>query len=155
AVVVKQDGGLGPRADLPGMLEISNLGLREGPATIEVRARDDFWRPLKLPEKVVATWPVTIDLTPPKIEVLGSTGYYSPGGVALVAFRVEGAVKSDVKVGDTVFPSFPIGAAERGARIALLALPYDYAGAALAISAIDEVGNSAQRGIPGELKPRR
>ena len=155
AVVVRQDGALGRRAELPAMLEISNIGLREGPATIEVRARDDFWRPLRLPERVVASWPVSIDLTPPKIEVLASTGYYSPGGVSLVAFRVDGAVKSDVKVGDVAFPSFAIGPAERGARVALLALPYDYSGAALAISAVDEAGNVASRGIPGELKPRR
>jgi peptidase M23-like protein len=155
AVVVRQDGAMGRRAELPAMLEISNVGLREGPATIEVRARDDFWRPLKLPERVVATWPVSIDLTPPKIEVLASTGYYSPGGVALVAFRVEGAAKSDVKVGEAAFPSFAMGPSERGARVALLALPYDYSGAALAISAVDEAGNVASRGIPGELKPRR
>jgi murein DD-endopeptidase MepM/ murein hydrolase activator NlpD len=155
AVVVKQDGPFGRRAELPTTLEIANIGLREGPATIEVRARDDFWRPIKFPEKVVASWPVTIDLTPPKIEVLASTGYYSPGGVSLVAFRVDGATKADVKVGDTVFPSFAAGEAGRGARVALLALPYDYNGAALAITAVDEAGNSATRGIPGELKPRR
>jgi len=76
AVVVRQDGALGRRVALPATLEVSNLGLREGPATIEVRARDDFWRPLRMPERVVATWPVTIDLTPPKIEVLAATGYY-------------------------------------------------------------------------------
>jgi murein DD-endopeptidase MepM/ murein hydrolase activator NlpD len=155
AVVVKQDGNLGPRVTLPTTIEISNVGLREGPATIEVRARDDFWRPLKLPEKVVASWPVTIDLTPPKIEVLASTGYYSPGGASLVAFRVEGANKADVKVGDVAFPSFPSGDPARGARVALLALPYDYSGAALSISAVDEAGNVATRGIPGELKPRK
>jgi murein DD-endopeptidase MepM/ murein hydrolase activator NlpD len=120
-----------------------------------VRARDDFWRPIKLPEKVVANWPVTIDLTPPKIEVLAATGYYSPGGVALVAFKVDGATRADVRVGDTVFPSFAAGDAGRGARVALLALPYDYNGAALSITAVDEAGNSATRGIPGELKPRR
>ena len=155
AVVLKQDTTLGPRAELPATLDIANVGLREGPATIEVRARDDFWRPLKLPEKVVASWPVTVDLTPPKIEVLASTGYYSPGGVSLVAFRVEGAAKSEVKVGDVAFPSFPAGDAGRGARVALLALPYDYNGAALAISAADEAGNAATRGIPGELKARK
>jgi murein DD-endopeptidase MepM/ murein hydrolase activator NlpD len=155
AVVIRQDGKLGRRVELPATLEIASLGLREGPATIEVRARDDFWRPLKMPERVVGSWPITIDLTPPKIEVLASTGYYSPGGVSLVAFRVEGAVKSDVKVGETAFPSFPMGDAARGTRVALLALPYDYNGAALAISAIDEAGNVASRGIPGELKPRK
>jgi murein DD-endopeptidase MepM/ murein hydrolase activator NlpD len=155
AVVLKQDSVLGRRAELPATLEIANVGLREGPATIEVRARDDFWRPLKLPEKVVASWPVTIDLTPPKIEVLASTGYYSPGGVSLVAFRVDGAAKAEVKVGDVAFPSFAAGDAARGARVALLALPYDYNGGALAISATDEAGNAASRGIPGELKPRK
>jgi murein DD-endopeptidase MepM/ murein hydrolase activator NlpD len=155
AVVAKQDAVLGRRAEFPATLDIANLGLREGPATIEVRARDDFWRPLKFPEKVVASWPVTVDLTPPKIEVLASTGYYSPGGVSLVAFRVDGAAKADVKVGDRAFPSFPTGDPARGARVALLALPYDYNGAALAISAVDEAGNAATRGIPGELKPRR
>jgi len=155
AVVVKQDGKLGPRAELPATLEVASLGLREGPATVEVRARDDFWRPLKLPERVVATWPVTIDLTPPKIDVFASTGYYSPGGVSLVAFRVEGATRSDVKLGDRVFPSFPMGDAARGARVALVALPYNYEGAALAISAVDEAGNVASRGIGGELKPRK
>ena len=155
AVVVRQDGTIGRRAELPAMLEVSNAGLREGPATIEVRARDDYWRPLTMPERVVASWPVSIDLTPPKIEVLASTGYYSPGGVSLVAFRVDGAARSEVKVGDVAFPSFAIGPAERGTRVALLALPYDYNGAALAISAVDDAGNVASRGIPGELKPRR
>jgi murein DD-endopeptidase MepM/ murein hydrolase activator NlpD len=155
AVVVKRDGALGTRAELPATLEISNLGLREGPATIEVRSRDDFWRPMRQPERVIASWPVAIDLTPPKIEVLSSTGYYSPGGVSLVAFRVDGATKADVKVGDIAFPSFAVGDAARGVRVAFLALPHDYNGAALAITAVDETGNSASRGIPGELKPRK
>jgi murein DD-endopeptidase MepM/ murein hydrolase activator NlpD len=155
AVVAKQDGTLGRRVEVPANVEISAAGLREGPATIEVRARDDFWRPLRLSERVVASWPVTIDLTPPKIEVLSSTGYYSPGGASIVAFRVDGAGKAEVKVGATAFPSFPIGPPERGARVALLALPYNYDGAALSISAVDEAGNAASRGIPGELKMRR
>ena len=155
AVLAKKDEPLGHRAELPLTLETASAGLREGPATIEVRARDDFWRPLKLPEKVVASWPVTIDLTPPKIEILASTGYYSPGGVSLVAFRVDGAAKAEVKVGDRTFPSFVSGDAARGARVALLALPYDYNGTALAISAVDEAGNAAARGIPGVLKPRK
>ena len=155
AVVVKQDGPLGPRAEIPAALEVANLGLREGPATIEVRARDDYWRPIKMQQREVASWPVVIDLTPPKIEVLSSTGYYSPGGVSLVAFRVEGATKAEVKVGDVAFPSFGLGDASKGVRVALLALPYDYSGAALAISAVDETGNTASRGIPGELKARK
>jgi murein DD-endopeptidase MepM/ murein hydrolase activator NlpD len=154
--VAKLDAPGGRRADLPVTIEASALGLREGPATLEVRARDDFWRPLRLDDRPIATIPVTIDLTPPKVEVLGSTQYVSNGGVALVAFRVEGATRAMLSVGSVAVPSFPSGPAERGARVALVALPYDYPrGTPLAIRAEDEAGNVTTRSVPFELKPRR
>jgi hypothetical protein len=36
-------------------------GLREGAATLEVKARDGFWRPFKRGDRLVASMPVTID----------------------------------------------------------------------------------------------
>lgn len=155
AVVVKREAPAGERLELPVTVESATLGLKEGPATLEVWARDDFWRPLRLGNRALFSAPVTVDLTPPKIEVLASTRYISPGGVSLVAFRLADAPRADVRVGARVFPSFPYGPAERSARVALLALPYDYAaGTPMTITAQDEAGNTATRGIPGELKPR-
>ena len=146
---------LGPRVSLPIAIQPAALGLKEGPATIEAWGADDFWRPLKPGDRALASVPVTIDLTPPKLEVLAATRYISPGGAVLVAFRAPDAARVDVNVGPRVFPSFPYGPAERGARIALVALPYDFvAGTPLTVTARDEAGNTATRGLPVELKPR-
>ncbi len=155
-VVAKQEGAFGRRVEIPVTLESAVLGLREGGAAVEVWARDDFWRPLRLDDRAVASYPVTVDLTPPKIEILASTRYVSPGGSGLVAFRVTGAVRTSVTAGKLVLPSFAWGPAERGARVAMIALPWDFEPSApLAITAEDEAGNVASRGIPVEFKPRR
>jgi murein DD-endopeptidase MepM/ murein hydrolase activator NlpD len=153
--VFKQDAALGPRAEVPVTFETAALGLREGPATVEVWARDDFWRPLRQADRAIASAPVTIDLTPPKLEILAATRYVSPGGAALVAFRVDGAVRTDVAVGTRVFPSYAYGPPDKHARVALIALPPDFTAATpLAITARDEAGNVASRAVPSELKPR-
>jgi hypothetical protein len=153
--VFKQDTALGARAEVPVAFDTTAVGLREGPATLEVFSRDDFWRPLRPKERASASVPVTIDLTPPKLEILGATRYISPGGAALVAFRVADAARTDVTVGTRAFPSHPYGPPEKNARIALIALPYDFTSATpMAVTARDEAGNVASRGVPGELKPR-
>jgi murein DD-endopeptidase MepM/ murein hydrolase activator NlpD len=154
-VVVKRDAPAGQRLELPLTVDSAALGLKEGAATLEVWARDDFWRPLRPGDRALFSAPVTVDLTPPKVEVLAATRYVSPGGVSLVAFRLADAPRADVRVGTRVFPSFPYGPAERSARVALVALPFDYAGGTpMTITAQDEAGNTTTRGIPGELKPR-
>jgi murein DD-endopeptidase MepM/ murein hydrolase activator NlpD len=156
ATVAKQEGTLGRRVEIPVVVESGALGLREGAATLEVWARDDFWRPLRREDRAIAGYPVTIDLTPPKIELLAATHYLSAGGSGLVAFRVTGAAKTDVSAGPLAFPSFAYGPEDRGARIALIALPWDFDPAtSLAIRASDEAGNTAARGIPAEVKPRK
>jgi murein DD-endopeptidase MepM/ murein hydrolase activator NlpD len=152
--VFKQDG-LGPRADVPVSFETAAVGLREGNATIEVWSRDDFWRPLRGTPRPVTSQPVTIDLTPPKLEILGATRYISPGGAALVAFRVDDAERTDVTVGTRAFPSHPYGPVDKHARVALIALPADFSSnTPMAITARDEAGNVTSRGVPAELKPR-
>ncbi|MEK7384873.1 MAG: M23 family metallopeptidase, partial [candidate division NC10 bacterium] len=142
------------RVDADSLAEGQTVGVDS--TTLEVWARDDFWRPLRFDERALASYPVTVDLTPPKVEVLAATQYLSPGGSGLVAFRVTGAARATVSAGGREVPSFAFGPAERGTRVALIALPYDVApGAPLTISATDEAGNTASRGIPSELRPRR
>ncbi len=154
--VTKLAAPIGREGQLPVTIEASALGLHEGAATIEVRARDDFWRPLRLDDRPVATFPITIDLTPPKVEILGASHYVSNGGVGIVLFRVQGASKAEIGVGTTTFDSFPIGPPDKAVRVALLALPYDYVpGTPIAIHAVDEAGNETTRGIPFELKLRK
>jgi murein DD-endopeptidase MepM/ murein hydrolase activator NlpD len=140
---------------LPVRIESAALGLKEGGATLEVWGSDDFWRPWRPKETALLSQPVTIDLTPPRVEILSSTRYVSPGGAVMIAFRAGEAAHIDVSVGPRVFPSFPYGPADKGARVALIALPYDFAaGTPLAVTARDEAGNVATRTVPAELKPR-
>jgi len=154
--VATKESGLGRRVEIPVVVDSAALGLREGSATIEVWARDTFWRPIRRDDRAIAGYPVTVDLTPPKVELLASTRYLSPGGSGLVAFRVSGAARTDVLAGATAFPSFAFGPADKGARIALLALPWDFdAATPIQIRATDEAGNIASRGIPAEIRPRK
>ncbi|HEY2995445.1 MAG TPA: M23 family metallopeptidase [Methylomirabilota bacterium] len=154
--VVKAEGALGSRVQLPVTVESAALGLKEGGATLEIWGSDDFWRPMRPHERAIVSQPVTIDLTPPRLEILASTRYVSPGGAVLVAFKAGDASHVDVTVGKRAFPSFAYGPPDRGARVALIALPYDYdAGTPLGVMARDEAGNTAARGVPVELKPRK
>jgi hypothetical protein len=155
-VLAKKDTPLGPRADLGVTIESAALGLREGPATLEVWARDDFWRPLKFRERAVVSAPLTVDLTPPKVELVSSTQYLSPGGAGLIVYRVSGAARESVVLGSARFPGTPMGRPEQGTRVALVALPFDWTSATpLSVTAEDEAGNVTTRGIPAEIKPRR
>jgi murein DD-endopeptidase MepM/ murein hydrolase activator NlpD len=153
AVALKQAGTLGRRVEVAATVESATLGLREGSATLEAWARDDFWRPLRPSPRAAASFPVTIDLTPPRIDLVASTQYLAPGGVGVVVFRVGDAARSEVRVGAVSFPSFAAGNQN---RVALVALPYDYAASTpLQLTAEDEAGNAASRGIPVEILPRR
>jgi murein DD-endopeptidase MepM/ murein hydrolase activator NlpD len=153
--VATVEGAGRARVELPVTIESAALGLKEGGATLEVWSSDDFWRPLGTTNAALLSQPVTIDLTAPRVEVLSSTRYVSPGGAVMIAFRAADAARIDVSVGPKVFPSFPYGPADRAARVALIALPYDFApGTPLAVTAHDEAGNVSTRTVPAELKPR-
>jgi len=153
--LAKSESTVGPRLQMPVIVESAALGLKEGGATLEVVASDDFWRPLRVKETALISQPITIDLTPPRVEILSSTRYVSPGGAVLIAFRAPDASRVDVSVGSRIFPSFAYGPADKGARVALIALPWDFtAGTPVAVTARDEANNVATRAVPAELKPR-
>src|SRR6058998_3377609 len=61
-VVAKREGALGRRVEIPVVLESATLGLREGGASVDVWARDDFWRPLRRHDR-----PVVPTERPPEI----------------------------------------------------------------------------------------
>lgn len=135
-------------------LTLNATALREGSATLEVWARDDFWRPLGAPPGPAVRVPVTVDLTPPRLEVLAATPYVAPGGAGLVVLKVEGATRVETRVGSLAFPTYPLGAGST--RVGLFALPWDADPAApLAVTAVDEAGNTASRALGATVLPRR
>ncbi|MBI2553414.1 MAG: peptidoglycan DD-metalloendopeptidase family protein [Candidatus Rokubacteria bacterium] len=132
------------------------LGLREGGATLEVYARDGFWRPIRVDDRPILTQPVTLDLTPPTLDLLSATQYLAQGGGGLVVYRTKGATRSGVNVGGIFFPGFAVGPADAGTHVAMVAVPYDFPVASpIVLSAQDEAGNGVSRSLSSEIKPRK
>ncbi|HEY7867904.1 MAG TPA: M23 family metallopeptidase, partial [Methylomirabilota bacterium] len=132
------------------------LGLREGAANLEVRARDGFWRPIRVDDRMIANVPITLDFTPPTLEVLASTRYLSRGGGALVAARARGAARVGVNVGDLFFPGFPAGAPDTGLHAVLYAVPWNLPpNSPVTVSAQDEAGNAVSRALAVDIRPRK
>ena len=88
------------------------LGLREGAATLEVRARDGFWRPDPRGRPPIRSVPVMLDFTPPTLEILASTRYLAQRRRRARALRAKGASRVGVNVGGMFFPGFAAGAPE-------------------------------------------
>jgi murein DD-endopeptidase MepM/ murein hydrolase activator NlpD len=153
-VVVAKQEGRAPRVEVGLTLEPGAQGLREGAATLEVWARDDFWRPFGRTDRAAASYQVTVDITPPKLEPVAATPYVAPGGAGLVVFRAADAARADTRVGNAAFPTFALGPA--GTRVGFFALAPDHAaGTPIAITAQDEAGNAASRAVALELLPRK
>ncbi|MBI4609644.1 MAG: M23 family metallopeptidase [Candidatus Rokubacteria bacterium] len=138
------------------VVEGKSPGLRDGSATLEVFARDGFWRPLRVGDRPIIVQPITLDLTPPTLEVLSATQYLAQGGGGVVAFRSKGAKRAGVNAGGIFFPGYPVGESEGAVHVALIAIPYTSpATTPLLVTAADEAGNVASRSAPSQIKPRR
>jgi murein DD-endopeptidase MepM/ murein hydrolase activator NlpD len=152
-VIGRHEGRPAPRVDLAATF-VQAPGMQEGAGTLEVWAADDFWRPRGHTSRATASFPVVVDFTPPKLELVAATPYVAPGGAGLVVLRAGDAVRAETRVGTLAFPTFAVGNA--GIRIGLFALPHDFTrGTALTVAAQDEAGNTATRGVGTELLPRR
>lgn len=152
-MAVARQSAPAPRIELAATFD-APADLREGAATLEVWARDDWWRPLTPTRRPLLSAPVTVDFTPPKLEVLTVTPYVAPGGAGIVVFRAGGASRAEVRVGDLAFPAFALGPA--GTHVGFFALPHNFARrTGLVLIAEDEARNSTSRGIATEVLARR
>ena len=157
-VIVRQAFTGAPTNDQRVALQVTGatLGLREGAATLEVLARDGFWRPIRVDDRPILTAPVMLDFTPPSLEVVAATRYWAQGGGGLVVLRSKGASRVAVTVGGLTFRAYPAGPAESNLFADLVALPWNYeAGTPITAVAQDEAGNVTSRAVAVEVKARR
>src|SRR2546427_9562421 len=130
-VVLTKQAFTGPESSAQRVELVINggtLGLREGGAVLEVRARDGFWRPIRVDDKPVASIPVTLDFTPPSVEVVSATRYWAKGGGGLVVVRSRGGSRVAVGVGPPSFRAAPPGPADAKLPLPTRPLPPDYQG---------------------------
>jgi len=145
-------------------LRLSDLApreeLREGPFTLEMRARDHaslgLWS-----RETVEEQEFRLDRTPPRIEVLSNQHYIRQGGSAAVRYRVSEQIDSSgVQVGDRIYAGYPVPSHEEGVYVCLFALGHDQDRAtAMTVWAQDPAGNRGRenfwkRIFPGRFRKR-
>jgi murein DD-endopeptidase MepM/ murein hydrolase activator NlpD len=138
----------------PVTLDAALLKLAEGPAELEIEARDTLWRP-RPPKGPRLVHRFTVDLTPPKLELKTATGYIKHAGAGIVVYRPEGAARSGVRVGTEFFPGVAGLAQDAAVHVALFVVPYSGPEVAPAVVAVDEAGNERVIGVPVTFLPVR
>lgn len=129
-------------------------GVTEGPAVLRVSARDrSLWSFFRGNNTVIEK-NVTIDLTPPTLELIADDAYINFGGSGFVVYKTSAdTAVSGVKVGKHFFPGYKGPAKDRAAQVAFFAHPYDTPEKEKAVLvATDKAGNSRQIALSYTLK---
>ena len=130
-------------------------GLKEGTAVLRVTARDaSLWNLFRGNETVIQK-NLTIDITPPTLELIADDRYINFGGAGAIVYKPSAdTVTSGVKVGDYFFPGFKGQiAGQPDYFLALFAHPYNVPAETRAtLVATDKAGNSRQMTLVYELK---
>ena len=130
-------------------------GVKEGPAVLRVVARDaSLWNLFKGNEAVIEK-DLTIDVTPPSIELVADDRYINFGGVGVIVYKASAdTATSGVRIGAYFFPGFPgqiNGHPDH--YLALFAHPYNApADAKAQLVATDKAGNTREMPLAYELK---
>jgi murein DD-endopeptidase MepM/ murein hydrolase activator NlpD len=127
-------------------------GVKEGPAVLRITARDaSLWRG----NEAVLEKNVTIDITPPALELIADDRYVNFGGVGVIVYKAAAdTASSGVKIGDYFFPGFPGQVKSHPDHLlAFFAHPYDAPPEARpTLAATDKAGNTREMRLAYELK---
>ena len=130
-------------------------GVKEGPAALRVVARDAS---LFRGNETLLQRQLTIDVTPPTIDLVADDRYVNFGGVGAIAYQASAdTVTSGVKIGGYFFSGFRGVIKDHPDRyFVLFAHPYDAPpNAKAALVATDKAGNSREMPLVYELKDVR
>ena len=138
-------GAVGPLEDTRTVnFDLQKEGFSDGPMTITVEASDFSMRDWFTGNKAVATKEVIVDTIPPKIQILHSEKYISPGGTGIAIYRLSDKDSNHgVSVNGRFNPGFLIGDGRDDIYISFFGLPYDTDRLeTLNVSATDLAGNN-------------
>jgi len=130
-------------------------GVKEGPAVLRISARDgSLWNFFHGNETVVQKT-LTIDITPPTVELIADDRYVNFGGVGVIVYKPSAdTLTSGVRIGAYFFPGFQGQIKVHSDHfIALFAHPYNVpADAKAVLVATDKAGNTKEMPLVYELK---
>jgi murein DD-endopeptidase MepM/ murein hydrolase activator NlpD len=130
-------------------------GVKEGPAVLRVSARDrSLWNLFRGNETTIQK-NITIDITPPTLELIADDRYVNFGGVGLIVYKPSpDTVKSGVKIGSYFFPGYKGQIKDHVDHyVAFFAHPYNVGEDQKAmLTATDKAGNTREMRLVYELK---
>ena len=137
------------------LLSAKVAGLKEGPAVLRVTARDRSLWGFFRGNEIVVQKNVTIDITPPTLELMADDRYVNFGGVGMVVYKPSpDTITTGVKIGKYFFPGYKNQIkAHPDHYIVLFAHPYNVAeNERASLVATDKAGNERQMRLVYELK---
>ena len=145
-----------PVREMKVVVDLSKLAVvKEGRAVLRVSARDgSLWKFFGGNETVFQK-ELTIDRTPPTVELIADDRYINLGGVGAIVYKASAdTVSSGVRIANYFFPGYPGQIKDHPDRFfALFAHPYNVAaGAKAALIATDKAGNTRELPFVYELK---
>lgn len=144
-----------PEKTIAVALSSKLAGIKEGPAVLKVSARDgSLWNFFRGNETVFEK-NITIDTTPPTLELIADDRYINFGGVGAIVYKPSAdTVTSGVRIGGYFFPGYQGQIKGRPDHfIALFAHPYNVPVDAKAmLVATDKAGNTREMPLVYELK---
>jgi len=134
-------------------LDPKELGIKDGPAELIIRAEDRSKLKLFVGNRTNISKKVKLDLTAPKAELISSEHNLNHGGSGLVIYRAsEDTSKSGVMAGGYFFPGNKGHFKDPNVYMSFFAYPFDLSSEqGLSIVARDEAGNSKVIIIPHKL----
>jgi murein DD-endopeptidase MepM/ murein hydrolase activator NlpD len=129
-------------------------GVKEGPAVLRVSAKDRSWWRFFRGNETIIQKNITIDITPPTLELIADDAYINFGGCGLIVYKTSAdTVSSGVKIGSYFFPGYKGQTKDPSAYIAFFAQPYNVPEDEKAVLvASDKAGNTRQLRLAYTLK---
>jgi hypothetical protein len=130
-------------------------GVKEGPVVLRITARDASLSHFFKGNETSLERSVTIDVTPPTLELIADDRYINFGGVGAIVYKPSAdALTSGVRIGAYFFPGFPGQVKGHPDHfIALFAHPYNVPPSTKAVlTATDKAGNTRDVPLVYELK---
>jgi murein DD-endopeptidase MepM/ murein hydrolase activator NlpD len=130
-------------------------GLKEGPAVLRISARDRSLWSFFRGNEISLQKSVTIDITPPTLELIADDRYVNFGGVGAIVYKTSAdTVTTGIKIGSYFFPAYKGQIKDHPDYfLAFFAHPYNVPEDQRAmLVASDKAGNSRETRLVYELK---
>jgi murein DD-endopeptidase MepM/ murein hydrolase activator NlpD len=138
-------------------VNIKSLAYHDGPAELEIISQDFSWWNWQAGNEARAHYPVIIDTKPPRVTIIYSPRYISPGGSGIVVYRTdEESASHGVFINGSFHPGFPVTQPADGRFVSYIGLPYELNKFDQAqVVAKDRAGNEGQAPFVMILKKTR